>query len=162
MSRLILMCGIPGSGKTALVKQFKPPMAIHISRDEIRFNLLKDDDKYFAKENQVFRTFINEIDKYINMGCTVYADATHLTRKARAKTLHALRSHPDAIQIIYCKTSLLDCLERNDLREGRARVPDSTIRQMYNDFEEPRLDEGFDCIWTVEDEQVVDVKRKER
>ena len=47
------MVGIPGSGKSTWAKARckNNPHAAYISRDEIRFSLLKDEEEYFAKEN---------------------------------------------------------------------------------------------------------------
>ena len=50
---LYLMCGVPGSGKTTWVKrqmmQANGASSRHISRDTIRFNVITDEDDYFAK-----------------------------------------------------------------------------------------------------------------
>ena len=55
MAELILMMGIPGSGKSTWVKNHMKSDDIYISRDEIRFSLLQPGDEYFSKEKEVWR-----------------------------------------------------------------------------------------------------------
>ena len=61
-TRVFIMCGPAGSGKsTWLIKQMKPKTDICISRDNIRFGLLKEGEDYFAHENDVKEIFYNSI-----------------------------------------------------------------------------------------------------
>ena len=46
-------------------------------------------------------------------------------------------------------------LERNAQRVGRALVPESAIRNMYNSYEIPSLNEGFDEIWHIDAEGTI-------
>ena len=41
------------------------------------------------------------------------------------------------------------CLERNQARAGRARVPDVAILATARKLERPRAEEGFDQLYTV-------------
>lgn len=138
---LYLICGPAGSGKTTWVKsnatQFDS--ARHISRDEIRFAMLKDGDDYFKYEKKVFRTFVNEIQKALDEGIEiVYADATHINTASRMKTMRALKIAENVKVIpVYFDTPLSLCLERNAMRSGRALVPDDVIKQMYSNKTSP-------------------------
>ena len=85
---LYLMVGVPGSGESTYAKNILKDGDIYISRDEIRYSLLTEEDDYFAKENEVIKTFIDNIDKSLvnKEYCgDVYADATHLSPKSRAQ-----------------------------------------------------------------------------
>ena len=58
---LYISCGVPGSGKSTFLKNHTKPNEAIISRDEIRFNLLKDGEDYFSHENEVFDKFVDNI-----------------------------------------------------------------------------------------------------
>ena len=93
MKELVLMMGVPGSGKSTYARNTIKTGDIYISRDEIRYSMLTDEDDYFAKENEVIKTFIQYIDEALadtqHQG-KVYADATHLSPKGRAQILNQL------------------------------------------------------------------------
>ena len=51
MSRLIMMCGIPGSGKSTWIQNCKGFIGndvVVVSRDAIRFSMLKEGEDYFG------------------------------------------------------------------------------------------------------------------
>ena len=157
MSKLILMCGVPGSGKSTYIDNNKSDVDAWISRDRIRFSLLKEEDEYFAREDEAFDLFIYEIIRALAFrknGGAVYADATHLNRKSRAKVLNAVKKHitPDEIEAIVMDVPLETALERNDNREGRAFVPRGVIRRMFFQMEAPTRDEGFDKITFIRED----------
>ena len=57
---LVLMCGAPGSGKTTIAKKLMCNNDLYISRDEIRYSMISDEDEYFSKEHNL-NLFSNEI-----------------------------------------------------------------------------------------------------
>lgn len=143
MSKLILMVGIPGSGKSTWLYQNKKINEFIISRDAIRFTLLQENDDYFSKEDEVWETYVASIESLLKSGETVYADATHLNHGARLKLLKALDIIPDEIEVIYFKVPLEIAQERNAQRAGRAYVPPRVITKMYLTLEEPQRYEGI-------------------
>ena len=52
MSTLYVMCGVPGCGKSTWCKNNVPEDAVYVSRDEVRFSMLKPTDAYFSKEQE--------------------------------------------------------------------------------------------------------------
>lgn len=143
---LYLMCGVPGSGKSHWVaERVKRMGGAHISRDAIRFKMLKPEDEYFDKEKQVFNEFIAQASLAIKNPeiSHVYLDATHINEASRQKTLNALKTAcGDAFNdwelvAIHMDTTLFTCLEQNENREGRALVPKSVIRRMDSQFVPP-------------------------
>ena len=152
---LWIMVGIPGSGKTwyAKNKLMQGPEWRYVSRDEVRFSLVsadeeyfsKDlvsaDEEYFSKEKEVFNQFVNiikaafEEDEVTN----VIADATHLNEASRNKIRRIFSNNYNIIPVVVT-CDLATAIERNNNREGRARVPATIIRRMYHQFQDPDLD----------------------
>lgn len=147
MNILYVLCGPPGIGKTTFVSTFLKNDFLHVSRDEIRFELISDEDDYFSKEDEVYKIFIQKIKDGLKEK-NVIADATHITAASRVKLLRALGNTLKNVIVhaIVFKTSLDKCIERNNLREGRSKVPISVIRRMYHQYTMPSFDEGFDKI----------------
>ena len=132
-----LMCGIPGSGKSTWVqKQMKTNPGVWCSRDNVRFSMVGEDEEYFARENEVFEAWIVEIQKAIEDKSVknIYIDATHLNEKSRDKVLNRLNLENATLCAVNFTVPLEECIRRNDLREGRARVPRSVIRRMHFSF----------------------------
>lgn len=145
MNDLYLMCGVPGAGKSTFLKnRVKSNKGVIISRDKIRFSLVRPDEPYFSKEKEVTKTLWDEINKKLASGNTVFVDQTSLTKKSRKWLLTHITSDYNHINLIWIDESLETCLERNEQRKGtRGYVPRESIINMHNNFEEPSLDEGF-------------------
>ena len=65
------------------------------------------------------------------------------------------------ITFVYIDTGLSLCLERNKCREGRAKVPEDTLKNMYYRMVRPCFDE-FDNIidiWTIDRNVLIDERR---
>ena len=152
MPILYIMCGPSGCGKStwAIKFQSEHPSISYVSRDQIRFNLLKNEDEYFAREKEVFREFSLLIARNLSCGNDVIADATHLNEASRRKLTQALDRYEIDYKIIYVAFNVNAdlCAQRNQNREGRANVPENVIRNMCRDFRMPSLDE---------DERVIDI-----
>lgn len=139
---LLLMSGPSGAGKSYWVKNFikDRPNAIWVSRDAVRFSMVSENEKYFSKENDVFKEWIRQIQEALDSEGEgwVIADATHLNERSRNKTLDALILDDD-IQIIpvFSYPGVQKCLENNEKRYGRAYVPRSVIRRMAMNYEPP-------------------------
>lgn len=147
---LYIMCGVPGSGKSWYAKNvLMNKHTIYISRDEIRFSLVREDEEYFAKEDQVFKAFVNQINQALGAEDNidvVIADATHLNWNSRRKLLNALnikmnKTNRDIKVIpVWMDTPLFMCKQRNEHREGRAFVPVSVLNRMEHSKEHPISD----------------------
>lgn len=156
MKTLLLMCGAPGSGKTYWAKKVlglqggEVPIK-YFSRDEVRFEMVPEDEEYFSKEDAVFKEWIRRIQEALDSDedCYIIADATHVSPKSRAKTLDSLRLGDTSIIAVSCDPGLKVCLEQNAQRTGRARVPDAAIRQMHYNFVPPQEGEKYEYVATL-------------
>ena len=132
------------------------PRAEWISRDNVRFAILSDEDDYFAHEDDVFDTFINYINQTLEKDeiHTIYIDATHLNKRSRDKVMR--RIHKENIKSITCicfDVPLEICYCRNNLRAGRSRVPETAIYNMYQSYRIPNKEtENFDRIIIVDED----------
>lgn len=135
--KVYLTCGISGSGKSTWVKQqIKENGGIWHSRDEVRFSMLEDGEDYFSKETAVFNKWVNDIRKSLADETieNIYIDATHISENSRNKVLNRLDlTGVDIIPVVF-NIPLKVCLQRNKMRTGRAKVPNTAIKNMYNTF----------------------------
>lgn len=147
------MCGPPGCGKSTFAEQHLREKPI-VSRDAIRFNMVREDEEYFSKEDKVFNTFITSIvGACQSFGCAV-VDATHINVGSRRKLFRALdayiKGRYDTTFIVF-NTPLKTCLHRNAKREGRALVPEEALYSMHNHFLRPNYNEHDSIvdIWEI-------------
>lgn len=145
------MMGIPASGKSTITNTIlaENPNALVVSRDAIRFNLLEDGDDYFKYEDEVIDTFYRTIQDGLldDMHDVIVADATHITTKSRFD----LWNHITIPEDTYVTGYWIDCsievaVSRNEQREGRARVPEKVIRNMYKAAKAPLYTEPFHVV----------------
>ena len=142
MNNLYLMVGAPGSGKSTYANNFintyGKPIKV-VSRDAIRFSMVKDGSPYFSKEKAVFKEFVREINEGLDEG-DVIADATHINEVSRMKLINKVDLSKCKVSCIVLLTDEPIAIKRNHLREGRARVPDSVISENYARFTHPKTD----------------------
>src|SRR5574344_1246292 len=94
MKKLYLLMGISGSGKSTWARDFQSKFSdsIVISRDAVRFSLVKENEAYFTKEKKVFKTFAHLACEAIKAEINnVILDATHLNFSSRQKILNAIK-----------------------------------------------------------------------
>lgn len=156
-SRLWLMVGIPGSGKSTWIQNHKNFFAQDycvISRDKIRFAKLEEGDNYFSKEKEVWADYVNQAIESLKTNKDTILDATHLNESSRAKILIALKDYTDNVEInaIVINPSLDVAIKQNEMREGLSRVPLSAIRRMNAQMTIPTLAEEFDHIYIYKNE----------
>lgn len=147
MPILYILCGPSGCGKSTWANQFmndhNSDDIRYVSRDEIRFSLVGEDEDYFAREKDVFRKFSSTIAQTLVDGFDVIADATHLNEFSRRKLTQAIDYYTKDYEVVYVSFNVdVDtCLAHNAQREGRTNVPETVIRNMCRDFKKPSLDE---------------------
>lgn len=157
MSKLYLMAGAPGSGKTYWATHHLTENDKYISRDEIRFSMLEDKDDYFARENEVFDEFIKQINNSLMIYNNVFADATHLNFASRNKTISRIHVPVDEINVVFLDTSLDICIKRNAQRTGRKFVPETVIKNMYRSIKFPEKEEGIKNVYVIKENELINI-----
>ena len=146
---LIIMCGPSGCGKSFLAKHIADTHedCVIVSRDSIRFAMLKKGEDYFAHEDEVIKHFYQNISDALRVHEYVIADATHLSVKARNRLFSNI-SIPSGTRIVgvWIETSVDTALRQNAARTGLARVPEDVIRRMFKTKVSPRKNEPFDEV----------------
>lgn len=153
MKNLYLMVGCPGSGKSTWVREHFATLEGYtaiVSRDDIRFSMVTEDEEYFSKENEVYNKFIEDIKFGLSYADNVIADATHLNENSRGKLLRKLGSVLKGVKVnaIVMRVPVEVALSQNEIRKGtRSYVPESAIRRMASQLTLPSFEEGFDRIY---------------
>ena len=154
---LYILCGVSACGKTTWAHKFmnEDEDVRYVSRDDIRFSLLKGDEDYFAHEKEVFKRFSNTIARTLLYGYDVIADATHLNSASRQKLTRAIDRIYKDYQVVYVvfTISAAVCKKHNMMRTGLHRVPEEVIDKMMNNFEKPNFEEDVRCIeiWEMQE-----------
>lgn len=140
MKKVIIMKGLPGSGKSTYAKQLvkeNPNSCKRINRDELR---LMFDDGYTSKGNEKFIKQVRDllILKALEDGKHVIIDDTNLsetniTRISQLVHQHNTTHNDDVqVEIKEMNTTLQECIERDSLREKK--VGEKVIREMHRQF----------------------------
>lgn len=143
MSNLIIMCGLPASGKSSYAKAVKN--SIIISTDDIREEI-NGNANIQDNGNLVFETAFNRIKENLiqNKYKNVVFDATNINYKKRTDIVNRFKKYADKIICYFVYADYEECLERNSKRERK--VPEEVIKRMYYNFYVPQFFEGFDDI----------------
>ena len=156
--QVFLLAGPPASGKSTWVRNNMTVGSEWISRDNVRFAIVREDEDYFSHEDEVFDTFINYINQTLENPNIdqIFIDATHLSRRSRRKTTSRIRmANVEELNCICFTTPKAVCHARNNLREGRSKVPTSAIDNMFNAYSLPTKDEGFTHIYNVNENGII-------
>ena len=148
MPKLIVMCGLSGSGKTTIGNQIKSKLKCEmISTDDIRAELGGVNDQ---KQNpNVFRIFYKRLKKLLREKKTVIADATFLSLKDRRRLMREVNKvkNPFRKEIIVVGRKFEDCLRLNSQRDRV--VPEEVIYRQRSKFQIPFKEEGWDDIHII-------------
>lgn len=147
METVVIMVGLPGSGKTSIAKNMAKlnPKTVHIESDAIRDELFNG--KQGREEtNKVFEEMFRRTVKAVKEGYNVVYDATNVSYKDRRRLVNSLPK--DVKKLCYTVATPIDvCKERNSKRENP--VPEDVIDRMARRFCYPLKSEGFDVRGTV-------------
>lgn len=142
---LILLVGIPGSGKTTYAKKYiseYPKTPVHLSSDKIREELYGDESVQ-GNPAEVFTIMQKRAIEALNEGHDVLYDATNVTRKDRASVIGICPKFAQ-IECHIIWAPIDTCIERDASRDRT--VGKEIIDKMLKRFQAPYYDEGIDEI----------------
>lgn len=142
MPELVMMVGLPGSGKSTYAEKLKKEGVIIHSSDAIREELGDVNDQ--SNNEEVFKILHKRIKDDLRDGKSVAYDATNLNRKRRVAFLRELQNIPCEKVCVLIATPFKECLLQNLERERT--VPREVLDRMYKSFQMPSTYEGFDEV----------------
>lgn len=153
---LILLVGIPGSGKTTYAEKYikEHENTTHISSDQIRAELFGNEATQ-GDNNEVFSLMQARTIDALSDGKSVVYDATNITRKDRSYII-ALCPKFVKIECHIVWAPISYCIYRDEFMRKRT-VGKSVIDKMLKRFQAPYYDEGIDEIKIIMSEEF-DVK----
>ena len=129
---MVVMIGIPGSGKSTFCDANFPGWRV-ISRDILRTR---------HREEQLLADTVAS-----RLSCVI--DNTNVSRAERAKFITAGKAAGYRIVGYYLRSNIAECLKRNAMRTGKARIPDAGVIGRASQLERPGYAEGFDELFYV-------------
>ncbi|MBP3922427.1 MAG: ATP-binding protein [Ruminiclostridium sp.] len=130
---LVIIIGIQGSGKSTFYNKFL--------RDEfVRVNL--DTLKTRHREKLL-------IEECIENKKSFAVDNTNPTRLDRERYIPLAKAAGYRIVGYFMQSKIRECIERNNKRQGKERIPEGAIVCTSNKLEMPSYEEGFDELYFV-------------
>jgi len=128
-ARLILICGLPGSGKTTLAKQLAPKVpAVRLSPDEWKHDLgidYYDERRRVQLENRLWQLG----QELLTLGQSVILENGFWSRKERDELRLAARALGVAVELHYLEAPDEELWRRLELRNDQARPGAAPIKR---------------------------------
>ena len=130
---IVILMGLQGSGKSTFYSR-------HLANEFVRVNL--DTLKTRHQEKLL-------IEECMQNESSFAVDNTNPTRLDRERYIKPAKEAGYRVIGYFFESKIKDCMQRNALREGKARVPEKAIAATSNKLEIPSFGEGFDELYFV-------------
>lgn len=157
MNKLVVLSGVPGSGKSYFsraVKKIKNSHVYVVSSDEIR-NMIAGSQTILDYDDLVWKMFISLAKSYsLDKEGIVILDATHVSTSLRVDRNQELRNLFDEIDLVFWDSDKELVSNQNLQREYP--IPPDVLEKFFAIFEKPNeKDEAFfDKIVFVRDNNI--------
>ena len=157
MKKLVVLSGIPGSGKSYFshaLKEIKGTHVYIVSSDAIRKEMLGS-QRNLSKDKTVWDIFYNLPKVYaLDEEAFVILDATHIYRDLRKKVRHDMEKYFDEIYLICFSIDKEVAAVQNKEREYP--VPDYVLDSFFNDFELPDDEERklYNRVYVINSKEI--------
>lgn len=152
---LLVLCGVPGCGKSTFASRFFRDSAI-VSSDQCRV-IVSDSETNMAASSEAFRLFRHTLERRLSLGRFTVADSTALTKRARRDLLNIGRKHGFSVNLLVFDMPEETCLARNAGRDRQ--VIKSVIARMNKELRrtlKSARDEGFDDVHIISEPDIAD------
>ena len=141
---LIVLGGLPASGKSTYAGMLaESEQFCRVCPDLIRKELYGNENIQ-GNGKKVFEIAFNAIQRLGKQNFNVVFDATNINANRRKQLVKDMRGYFDIIIFKWFHTPIDICLKRN--RERWRVVPEEVLWRMFDNFEEPTMEEGWDYI----------------
>lgn len=130
----IIFIGLQASGKSTFYKE-------KFFNTHIRINL--DMLKTRNREKSLFMACIHAKQSFV-------VDNTNPTQEARMKYIEVVESAGFNVIGYYFEPHYKKSMLRNELRQGKEKVPEVAIKSTMSKLQPPSYNEGFDTLYHVE------------
>ncbi len=131
--KMIVLTGIPGSGKSTFYKD-------NFEGKYVRVNL--DTLKTRKREDKLIRECIDNNKSFV-------VDNTNVTVEQRKKYIDIAKKNNCQIINYFFPVDVKKSIQQNDLREGKAQVAKVAIYVMAKKFVKPSIEEGFNEVHEI-------------
>lgn len=138
--RFVIMCGLPGSGKTTYRKANYPEsMFVSISTDDIIETIKPSDVSYEQAFSSYYkhanRLMHEKLQKALKAGDSIVWDQTNITKNKRKKIFSLI---PDdyLVTLVIINISKELYIKRNETRKDK-KLSSKTLNQLYDSYQYP-------------------------
>jgi len=136
---VILMVGLARSGKSTWIKKNTKDNVV-VCPDRIR-KLIFGHQFHKEAEGFVWAYAKGMTKLLLEQGKSVIIDATNINYSSRQQWYDIALEYKAKIKIIWVKTSLKECKERNEKSPEGERLPEEVLDRMAESFEDPKTTE---------------------
>lgn len=129
---LIIICGLPGSGKSSLARKLKTKLpAAYLNSDIVRKQIFKKPQYTPEEKKRVYDEIVNLAEKMLLKKKNVIVDATFYTKKYRQLMVKTARDAGSKYCIILCTLPEEITKSRLDMREKSGRAVSDANYEIY-------------------------------
>ena len=137
MNKILILKGLPASGKSTWTKELmkkEPGKWKRFNKDDLR--LAFDDGEWSHENENYINSIIENCIKYtLKKNINIVYDNTSFSSRIYARICEIAKNQGDIlVEEKIFEVSLEICIERDSLREGRAKVGEKVIRDMYDRY----------------------------
>lgn len=147
--QLVVMCGLPGSGKSTFAEKLSSAEGHTIlSSDQLREEMFGDVNNQ-NNNGKVFEELHRRARELLEAGEKVIIDATNTNRKRRIHLANTFKQYTKAVY--YMNVPMAVASLQNENRERK--VPEFVIDRMYKNLHVPTFSEGWDDVVLVQNDK---------